>query len=519
MLLLGIQCVVATEKHKADRRPAPRKKLLPIGYRGGTVPYSLGCILATPHKAGYLLQCSWQGGAARSEIFMKSRSSFVLAVGFGILVVLIGVLGFGAIERARQIYREMEVTQETYLANEAFRRDVSADMYLADILVRDYLLDPSRENAPMHKQQLVAIRASLQSRVDVLTQKIGDADASGLPRLQQEVQAYWDSLDPIFEWTPQQKAELSWSFLRHNVLPHRKAIMDLAREIALANKQNLEQERDRIKNSQIVYRGFLLKMLWFALPFGILVAFITTYRVAALEKRDDEQRHHIEEAEKKLRRLSRSLVQAQELERKALSRELHDEVGQTLTALGMELGKLQKALADYELREQVSEAKQLNSTAMRSIRDLAMGLRPSMLDDLGLEPALQWQGREFSRHTGVPATVQVENLPEGLSDSQRTSVYRIVQEALTNCAKHARASKVNVLVSGKGDRIELQIKDDGVGIHAHPRSDSGLGLLGIEERVQELDGKLKLTSSPGHGTSLQITLPISSEEAQCAKPA
>lgn len=450
---------------------------------------------------------------------MRSRSSLVLAIGFGILVVLIAVLGFGALERARQIYREMEVTQNTYLANEAFRRDVAADMYLADILVRDYLLDPSRENAPMHKQQLVAIRSSLQSRLDVLSQNLGDADASGLPRLQQEVQAYWDSLDPIFEWTPQQKTELSWSFLRHNVLPHRKAIMDLAREIARANTLNLEHERDRIKNSQVVYRRFLAKMMWFALPLGIVVAFATTYRVSILEKRDDEQRRRIEDAEKKLRRLSRSLVQAQEVERKALSRELHDEVGQTLTALGMELGKLQKHMNGEELREQVSEAKRLNSFAMRAIRDLAMGLRPSTLDDFGLEPALQWQGREFSRHTGVPATVHVEDLPESLSDAHRTSVYRIVQEALTNCAKHAHATHVEVAVAGKGNGLQVHIKDDGVGIQAKSQSDCGLGLLGIEERVQELGGKLNVISKPGQGTALQVTIPISAEEAQCAKPA
>jgi signal transduction histidine kinase len=450
---------------------------------------------------------------------MKSRSSLVLAIGFGFLIILIAVLGFSAIGRARQMYREMEVTQETYLANEAFRRDVAADMYLADILVRDYLLDPSRENAPMHKQQLVAIRSSLQSRVDVLSQKIGDADASGLPRLQEEVQAYWDSLDPVFEWTPQQKAELSYTFLRRNVLPRRKAIMDLAREIARANKSNLEKERDRIRDGQLAYRRFLVKMMWFALPFGIVVAFATIYRVTVLEKRDDEQRRQIQETEQKLRRLSRSLVQAQEIERKALSRELHDEVGQTLTALGMELGNLQKAIQGDNAREHVADAKRLNSSAMRAVRDLAMGLRPSMLDDLGLEPALQWQGREFARHTGVPATVSVENLPEELPDSHRTCIYRIVQEALTNCAKHAQASTVEVTVRRKVNLIELQIKDNGVGMDRRPQSDFGLGLLGIEERVQELNGKVHVSSRPREGTILQVTFPLSYEEAQCAKPA
>jgi hypothetical protein len=137
---------------------------------------------------------------------MKSRSSLILAFGFGTLIVLIAVLGFGAIRRARAIYSEMESTQRAYLAAESFRRDIAADMYLADILVRDYLLDPSPQAAPMHRKQLIEIRDSLQRRMDLLAQYIGANDTHGLSRLQVQVQDYWDSLDPIFEWTLQQKS-------------------------------------------------------------------------------------------------------------------------------------------------------------------------------------------------------------------------------------------------------------------------------------------------------------------------
>ncbi len=118
---------------------------------------------------------------------MKSRSSFILAAGFGTLIVLIAVLGFGAIRRARAIYNEMESTQQTYLEAEAFRRDITADMYLADILVRDYLLDPSPQSAPLHRQQLLEIRNSLQERLDLLAQRIGESDTRGMSRLQTEV--------------------------------------------------------------------------------------------------------------------------------------------------------------------------------------------------------------------------------------------------------------------------------------------------------------------------------------------
>ena len=452
---------------------------------------------------------------------MKSRSSFILALGFGTLIILIAVLGFGAIRRARTIYSEMEATQNAYLETEAFRRDVATDMYLADILVRDYLLDPSPQNIRLHRQQLLEIRSSLEQRLDLLAQRIDASDNPGLQLLQREVEAYWDSLDPIFEWTLQQKAALSWSFLRHKVLPRRKAVVNLAREVARLNKENLQRERQRIRQSQEVLHSFLLKMMGGALSLGTVVALLTTFRVAVLERRDDEQRKHIEETENNLRRLSRRLVQAQEVERKSLSRELHDEVGQTLTALGIELANLQSVWTHDPdgWRQQVEEAKRLNTDAMRAIRDLAMGLRPSMLDDLGLGPALEWQGREFSRHTGVPALVNVDGELDDLPETHRTCIYRAVQEALTNCAKHAKAKNVLVSVTGRKDRVEVLIQDDGVGFTPGSLPRGGLGLLGVEERVQELEGTLKIDSRVNRGTTLRVQIPVRRGVAAWAKPA
>lgn len=439
-----------------------------------------------------------------------SRSYFVLALGFGTLIALIAILGIGAIRRARAIYTEMESTQDAYLQAESFRRDIATDMYLADILVRDYLLDPSPQNAPLHRQQLLEIRSSLQTRLDQLAGSASDTDSPRLEQLQNVVQGYWDSLDPIFDWTAQEKADKSWYFLRHKILPRRQAVVDLAREMAKLNRENLERERERTRHSRRVLESFLYRMIGFALSFGCLVALLSTYRVAALEKKQEEQRKQIEETQSNLRKLSRRLVQAQEGERKALSRELHDEVGQTMTALGIEISNLEKLRnSDSEaFHARVEDAKQLNTKAMHIIRDLAMGLRPSMLDDLGLEPALRWQGREFSRRTGVPATVQVTGLVDELSDAQRTSIYRIVQEALTNCARHAEAKNVLVSVCAEDSQVVLVVQDDGRGFDATARVRSGLGLLGIQERVQELDGSLRIASEKNKGTTLRIEIPI-----------
>lgn len=452
---------------------------------------------------------------------MRSRSSFALAIGFGILIILIAVLGVGSIRRARLIYGEMESTQQSYLEAEAFRRDIAADMYLADILVRDYLLDPSPHNAPLHRQQLLEIRESLQQRLDVLRNRMGASNNPGLERLQTEVQGYWDSLDPIFEWTTQEKAESSWLFLRRKVLPRRRAVIDLAREVTKLNKENLERERDRIQQSQAVFQSFLLKMLGFTLSLGIVVALLTMYRVAVLERRQEEQRRQIQEAEGNLRRLSRRLVQTQELERKSLSRELHDEVGQMLTAVGIELANVlsKRAAVPDPLCSRVEDAKRLNTDAMRVIRDLAMGLRPSMLDDLGLAPALEWQGREFSRHTGVPATVEVNGSLEGLPESHRTCIYRVVQEALNNCAKHAKATRVLVRVHGGANSVDVSVEDNGVGFNPASRARTGLGLLGLTERVQELDGSVSISSESHKGTTVRVQIPVPTGAATWAQPA
>src|SRR6185437_14657017 len=210
---------------------------------------------------------------------IKSRSSFVLALGFGTLIALIAILGIGTVRRARAIYDEMEKTQDAYLQAETFRRDIATDMYLADILVRDYLLDPSPQNAPLHRQQLLEIRSSLQKRLDQLATNVPDRDSPRLERLQNVVQGYWDSLDPIFDWTAQEKAERSWSFLRHNVLPRRQAVVDLAREMAKLNRDNLEREREHTRKSRRVLEHFLYRMIGFALAFGCMVALLSTYRV------------------------------------------------------------------------------------------------------------------------------------------------------------------------------------------------------------------------------------------------
>jgi signal transduction histidine kinase len=186
-----------------------------------------------------------------------------------------------------------------------------------------------------------------------------------------------------------------------------------------------------------------------------------------------------------------------------------------LTALRMELGRVERSrMWDAASRAvALAESKKLTETMVRTVRDLALGLRPSMLDDLGLKPALEWHARDFSRRYGVPIDLTVEGDLTSLPEPHRTCVYRVIQEALTNCARHSSAKHIEVTVRGGERLVDVSVSDDGVGMD-ETRKTRGLGLLGIGERVREIDGTFSIESRGGAGTRLRISIPVAAREPE-----
>lgn len=440
---------------------------------------------------------------------MRPRGWLVLLFGFGTLLLLIGLLGFGALRRAQVLHNETVSAHDAYLRTDAVLREIPADLYLGDILIRDYLLDTSHLMAPAYREQLLARRSSIRERLDVLALRFDDGEAVRLRQLRTELRAYWESMGPMLDWSPPEKTALSGLFLRQQVLPRRDAVVALAREISEMNAANLRNELRRLESTQSLFQTFVRRTVFFALALGLLVASVSAVRVAFLERRSEQQRARAETAEGELRRLSRNLVRTQEDERRSLSRELHDAVGQMLSAMTMELGNMESALGSPDkLRARLDEARRLNAETIRGVRDLAISLRPAMLDELGLGPALRWQGREFSRRSGVPVTVQIDGDLDGLPETHRTCIYRIVQEALSNCARHAQANNIRISIYGRHDWVQLSIQDDGVGFDPRHASSRGLGLIGIQERAGELEGKVTVISQPHKGTILEVEVPV-----------
>ncbi len=209
-----------------------------------------------------------------------------------------------------------------------------------------------------------------------------------------------------------------------------------------------------------------------------------------------------------LRRLSGSLVDAREEERRRIARELHDELGQRLSALKMDLTSL-----GHELHGRASQQRQFDmlkalDDTVAAVRHLAADLRPLMLDDLGLNAAIEWLARESARRMGLEITVRLDEATPPLSHRVSTALYRMVQEALTNVAKHARASKVAIDLTQQDGKLQLTVRDNGIGLRSLTAcSETSFGLLGMRERAILLGGQMSIGNPPDGGCLVTVSLP------------
>ncbi|HXW04663.1 MAG TPA: sensor histidine kinase [Vicinamibacterales bacterium] len=438
---------------------------------------------------------------------MRFRTWPVVAIGVGSLVLLIVVSMLAASRKVQSIYVQLDQRNTHHRDVDLKLRRLRSDVNLSGIFVRDYLLDVAREQAPESRRQLAEFRRANIATLVELEPLLERNDQ--FQRLQLRLDEYWQALDPLFEWSPAEISR-SASFLRKEVVPRREAALTIAREIEEINNAYLAEEREEVARQHATLLGDLRRLLWQTVLLGLAVAAVVVVRLGVLERRSANERMIAEDAERQMRQLSQQLVAAQEEERKHLSRELHDHVAQVLTGLRMELGRIERmpAPADGRLGPAVAECKQLIDDLFSTVRNLSLGLRPSMLDDLGLQAALEWHVRDFLKRYDIGVELTMRGNLDRLPERHRTCVYRVVQEALTNCVRHARARSIHIAVTAADAQLQVGVIDDGVGFDPTARR-NGLGLRGIEERVRELDGTMSIGPDARGGTRLAITLPMS----------
>jgi signal transduction histidine kinase len=216
------------------------------------------------------------------------------------------------------------------------------------------------------------------------------------------------------------------------------------------------------------------------------------------------------ESQRRLRQLANYLQEALEAERARIAREIHDEFGQMLTALKIDTVWLRKRLPPdrAELAGKTAEMMELIDQAVKAVRNLASELRPGLLDDLGLVPALEWYAQQFSKRTGIICEIDLGSDDIGLIETASTAVFRIFQETLTNITRHAKATYVSISLGQAEDGFFMTVRDNGQGMaHKQLRGQRSLGIIGMSERVRALGGTLDIQSAPGRGTSLILKLP------------
>ncbi len=429
----------------------------------------------------------------------------VSVFGLGFMLLIMGLSGVASIQETRRIHQQILSVEDSYRHIENVVEGIRADTSGADILRRDRLLDSSVAGED-YTRRLKGLRSRTDADLERLRALRPQQESRVFDRLETALRDYWDAAAAEFQESPLKNKTAS---VRDQFASQSKRIFAVTEELGKLNEENFEARRRELSRAVENLQNDIWETMLTALCLGAIIAGASVFRISSLEKESAEYQTATKQAEKQLRQLSQQLVSSQEQERKALSRELHDEIGQLLTALRMELGNLERsrAAAGGEADTHLEQAKKLAETTLKTTRDIAMGLRPAMLDLLGLGPALEWQTREYSRRYKTPIQLDVAGDLRDLPDPHRTYLYRIVQEGLTNCARHAQAKNIRVSLKDANGQLAVTVEDDGVGFDQHGGVAYGLGLLGITERVRELCGKIAIQSEPGKGTRLEVMLP------------
>ena len=240
-------------------------------------------------------------------------------------------------------------------------------------------------------------------------------------------------------------------------------------------------------------------------------------QVARITSENSRLIERVAESERRFRRISRGVLRLQEEERSRISRDLHDGIGQLLTALKIQLELLERDSAGLtEVAARIASSSELAETALAEVRQLSHVLRPQMLDELGLEPTLRWLARTFQKRTGIEVEVVFEGSSGREGPDLETLVYRLVQEALTNVARHSGSATAKVTLRRQPAGLLVRIEDGGAGFQpeallSSSEEERGFGVRAMRDRVESVNGRFSLRSSPGKGTVVEVELPLPEE--------
>jgi signal transduction histidine kinase len=433
----------------------------------------------------------------------------LLWTGFGGLLLLMCGSGLSAISFLYQIEIRQEKLRHEFVERDRTLERLRSSIYLTGTYIRDYLLDNNEVLAAKHKAQFLAMRRVVDSGLDEYGRMLRNEEQKPFQQLRSELATYFETLNPALAWSAAERKEQGLGLIQEEVLPRRMTAVTLADQVQRVSEQQLETSSQQVGELFTSFRRNLIVLLTLSVLIGIALASVTMWRLFRLEDEAEARYREVLHARGELQKLSAELVSAQESERRRLSRELHDQVGQVLSALMLTLGNLGssiKANRPEEALRELQMAQGMTEENAQVVRNLSLLLRPTMLDDLGLLSALKWLAREVSRNSALQVDVAAEDCPDDLPEEHRTCVYRVAQEAVRNVSRHAAARHVRVYIRRDGQKLLVSIQDDGKGFDAG--QETGIGILGMKERLARLGGTLTVESERGRGTIVAFELPL-----------
>lgn len=434
-----------------------------------------------------------------------------LLAGFAVVFGLWLLWGYQLVHNFQRIEQNVTSLHESFMRGEQTLSRIRTNVLLGSIFLRDALIDGTGSRSDVYRAEFTRLRTEADRLLDsYLPDVSSEQEREHWLRLQVELANYWASRDVVFSDEPRLPDQTA-ALLRSRVVPKRDAVLQILDQLAalqVAANQRHQMEIDTL------YRQVRLRLLWMGavtLVIALLVAVMASRHVNRLQWEIERQRRSEQRNREDLERLSARLVDVQEQERRTLARELHDEVGQALTAVKMDISMALRAEPDGRTRTALEEARDLSENILRNVRDMSQLLHPSALDDFGLPATLTAYLRNFSHRTGIRAQL-AETMDARLAPAIELCVYRIVQEALNNIAQHSGATACTVSLNAGGGLLRLVVEDNGRGVNAaagHPGR--GLGLIGMRERAQALGGTFTIGQRDGGGTSLAVTLPLGAD--------
>jgi signal transduction histidine kinase len=437
-----------------------------------------------------------------------------LLLGFGLTLGLWLLAGYQITTRLADAQRAAAAANERYRQAQELLSTVREQVLLASVVVRDALLDPTPGAQTEHRMEVEhlyrAIDASLARYVPVLD---SPAERERVDRLRQEIREFRTASAEVLA-TDSSRWPTEARILLRRFMPRREAAIRVSEEVQTLNRESFIDQQRAQATAQASMQHQVWTVFGVALAISLAIAGLASRHAARLEHRLTEQRAREARVSADLQRLSARQVQGQEEEQRRIARELHDDVGQALSAVKVELAVAARRMErQHGARDLLADAQSSADRALRSVRDLTHLLHPSALEDLGLVAAVDSQVSDFRRRHRIDIRFVHEGLDRRQSAEIERALYRIVQETLTNIARHARATTGRVHLCGDAGTIRAVIEDDGVGFDAadaeRPGRRRGLGLLGIRERVAQLGGDVRIHSTWGAGTRIEIDVPRS----------